>query len=123
VPLKQLGSSHFFTFQCEIETQKQNGARQTALIQSLRHRLQEAEEAIDVKENAASRGDVTIASLKKEMQAQQDRLQQAETSLKRRLNEEENATKKAHSWKSKVGSGRSQLTYVTQYTFSDNSHA
>jgi predicted nucleic acid-binding Zn-ribbon protein len=74
------------------------------LIQSLRHRLQEAEEAIDLKENAASRGDVTIASLKKEMQAQQDRLQQAETSLKRRLNEEESAAKKAHSWKTKVRS-------------------
>ena len=39
------------------------------------------------------------------MQAQQDRLQQAETSLKRRLNEEENAAKKAHSWKTKVGTG------------------
>ncbi len=45
------------------------------------------------------------------MQAQQDRLQQAETSLKRRLNEEENAAKKAHSWKSKVGRGRDQLTH------------
>ena len=89
-------------FQCEIESHKQNGARQTALVQSLRQRIQEAEEAIDAKENAASRGDVTIASLKKEMYAQQDRLQQAEASLKRRLGEEENAARKAHSWKTKV---------------------
>ena len=87
---------------CEIESFKQNGARQTALVQSLRHRVQEAEEAIDVKENAASRGDITIASLKKDMCVQQDRLQMAETSLKRRLGEEENASREAYSWKSKV---------------------
>ncbi|XP_028398523.1 coiled-coil domain-containing protein 170-like [Dendronephthya gigantea] len=105
---------------CEIETQKQNGARQTALIQSLRHRLQEAEEAIDAKENAASRGDVTIASLKKEMQAQQDRLQQAETSLKRRLNEEENAAKKALSWKSKYQELRDQLSATLRVDLSES---
>ncbi|XP_046847870.1 coiled-coil domain-containing protein 170-like isoform X2 [Xenia sp. Carnegie-2017] len=106
--------------QCEIATQKQNGARQTALIQSLRHRLQEAEEAIDAKESAASRGDVTIAALKKEMQSQQDRLQQAETALKRRINEEENATKKAHSWKTKYLELKDQLSSVLHVDLSES---
>ena len=89
-------------FQCEVESNKQNAARQSALIQSLRDRVRDAEDAAVDKENIASRNDVTIISLRKEMQNQQDRMQQVESSLKHHITAEEEAVKRATQWESKV---------------------
>ena len=93
---------HFFAFQCEVESNKQNAARQSALIQSLRDRVHDAEDAAVDKENMASRNDVTIISLRKEMLSQQDRLQQVESSLKHHISAEEEAANRAIQWESKV---------------------
>ena len=88
--------------QCEIESNKQNAARQSALVQSLRERIREAEDSAAEKENFANRSDITITSLKKEMQNQQDRLQQVESSLKHHISAEEEASSRAAKWESKV---------------------
>lgn len=88
--------------QCEIESNKQNAARQSALVQSLRERIREAEDSAAEKENFANRSDITITSLKKEMQNQQDRLQQVESSLKHHISAEEEASTRAAKWESKV---------------------
>lgn len=88
--------------QCEIESNKQNAARQSALVQSLRERIREAEDLAAEKENFANRSDITITSLKKEMQNQQDRLQQVESSLKHHISAEEEASSRAAKWESKV---------------------
>lgn len=88
--------------QCEIESNKQNAARQSALVQSLRERIREAEDSAAEKENFANRSDITITSLKKEMQNQQDRLQQVESSLKHHISAEEEASSRATKWESKV---------------------
>lgn len=88
--------------QCEIESNKQNSARQTALVQSLRDRIREAEDDAVEKDNFANRSDVTISSLRKELQTQQDRLQQVESSLKHHITAEEEAASRAAKWESKV---------------------
>ena len=88
--------------QCEIESDKQSAARQTALIQSLRQRVREAEDEAEEKETVVSRNDITLASLRKELQIQQDRLQQAESSLKHHIMVEEEAVMRSSSWESKV---------------------
>ena len=88
--------------QCELESNKQNAARQSALVQSLRDRIQEAEDEAVEKENFANRSDVTISSLRKEFQTQQDRLQQVESSLKHHISAEEEAASRAAKWESKV---------------------
>jgi len=88
--------------QCEIESNKQNAARQSALVQSLRERIREAEDSAAEKENFANRSDITITSLKKEMQNKQDRLQQVESSLKHHISAEEEASSRAAKWESKV---------------------
>ena len=90
------------SWQCEIESNKQNAARQSALVQSLRDRIREAEDEATEKENFANRSDVTISSLKKEMQTQQDRLQQVESSLKHHITAEEEAASRAAKWETKV---------------------
>lgn len=96
-------------FKCEIESNKQNSARQTALVQSLRDRIREAEDQAAEKENFANRSDVTISSLRKEIQTQQDRLQQVESSLKHHIAAEEEAASRAAKWESKYGEMRTQL--------------
>lgn len=90
------------SWQCEIESNKQNAARQSALVQSLRDRIREAEDEATEKENFANRSDVTISSLKKERQTQQDRLQQVESSLKHHITAEEEAASRAAKWETKV---------------------
>ena len=54
------------------------------------------------KDNFANRSDVTISSLRKELQSQQDRLHQVESSLKHHITAEEEAASKAAKWESKV---------------------
>lgn len=71
-------------------------------MQSLRGRIQEAEDQAVEKENFANRSDVTISSLRKEIQTQQDRLQQVESSLKHHIAAEEEAASRAAKWESKV---------------------
>ena len=92
----------FLLLQCEIESNKQNAARQTALVQSLRDRIREAEDQAAEKENFANRSDVTISSLRKETHTLQDRLQQVESSLKHHIAAEEEAASRAAKWESKV---------------------
>lgn len=71
-------------------------------MHSLRDRIREAEDEATEKENFANRSDVTISSLKKEIQTQQDRLQQVESSLKHHIAAEEEASGRAAKWESKV---------------------
>ena len=71
-------------------------------MHSLRDRIREAEDEATEKENFANRSDVTISSLKKEIQTQQDRLQQVESSLKHHIAAEEEASGRAAIWESKV---------------------
>lgn len=101
-------------FKCEIESNKQNAARQSALVQSLRERIREAEDSAAEKENFANRSDITITSLKKEMQNQQDRLQQVESSLKHHIAAEEEASSRAAKWESKYGELKAQLIKALQ---------
>lgn len=101
-------------FKCEIESNKQNAARQSALVQSLRERIREAEDSAAEKENFANRSDITITSLKKEMQNQQDRLQQVESSLKHHISAEEEASSRAAKWESKYGELKAQLIKALQ---------
>jgi len=72
------------------------------LVQSLRDRIREAEDEAVEKDNFANRSDVTISSLRKELQTQQDRLQQVESSLKHHITAEEEAAGRAAKWESKV---------------------
>ena len=64
--------------------------------------MQEAEDQAEEKESFVSRNDVTLASLRKELQVQLDRLQQAESSLKHHIAAEEDASKRSSAWESKV---------------------
>lgn len=106
-------------FKCEIESNKQNSARQTALVQSLRDRIREAEDEAVEKDNFANRSDVTISSLRKELQSQQDRLHQVESSLKHHITAEEEAASRAAKWESKYGEMRTQLTQALQMDASE----
>jgi arginine/ornithine N-succinyltransferase beta subunit len=72
------------------------------LVNSLRQRVREAEDDAEDRENIASRSDVTIASLRKEMQSLQDKLQQAEVSLRHHISTEDEASKRAYKWENKV---------------------
>ncbi|XP_067031733.1 coiled-coil domain-containing protein 170-like [Acropora muricata] len=106
-------------FKCEIESNKQNAARQTALVQSLRDRIREAEDQAVEKENFANRSDVTISSMRKEMHTLQDRLQQVESSLKHHIAAEEEATSQAKKWESKYGEMRAQFIKALQLDLSE----
>lgn len=106
-------------FKCEIESNKQNAARQTALVQSLRDRIQEAEDQAVEKENFANRSDVTISSMRKEMHTLQDRLQQVDSSLKHHIAAEEEATSQAKKWESKYGEMRTQFIKALQLDLSE----
>lgn len=106
-------------FKCEIESNKQNAARQTALVQSLRDRIQEAEDQAAEKENFANRSDMTISSLRKEMHTLQDRLQQVESSLKHHIAAEEEAASRAAKWESKYGEMKTQLNKALQMDLSE----
>lgn len=105
--------------ECEIESNKQNAARQTALVQSLRDRIQEAEDQAAEKENFANRSDMTISSLRKEMHTLQDRLQQVESSLKHHIAAEEEAASRAAKWESKYGEMKTQLIRTLQMDLSE----
>ncbi|XP_031554608.1 coiled-coil domain-containing protein 170-like [Actinia tenebrosa] len=94
---------------CEIEGEKQNEARLQALVTSLRQRVREAEDDAEDRENIASRSDVTILSLRKEMQNLQDKLQQAEVSLRHHIGVEEEASKRASKWENKCSELRHHL--------------
>lgn len=72
------------------------------MVTSLRQRVREAEDDAEDRENIASRSDVTIVSLRKEMQNLQDKLQQAEVSLRHHIGVEEEADKRASKWENKV---------------------
>lgn len=106
-------------FKCEIESNKQNAARQTTLVQSLRDRIREAEDQAVEKENFANRSDVTISSMRKEMHTLQDRLQQVESSLKHHIAAEEEATSQAKKWESKYGEMRTQFIKALQLDLSE----
>lgn len=106
-------------FKCEIESNKQNAARQTALVQSLRDRIREAEDQAVEKENFANRSDVTISSMRKEMHTLQDRLQQVESSLKHHIAAEEEANSQAKKWESKYGEMRTQFIKALQLDLSE----
>jgi len=106
-------------FKCEIESNKQNAARQTALVQSLRDRIREAEDQAVEKENFANRSDVTISSMRKEMHTLQDRLQQVDSSLKHHIAAEEEATSQAKKWESKYGEMRTQFIKALQLDLSE----
>lgn len=106
-------------FKCEIESNKQNAARQTALVQSLRDRIREAEDQAVEKENFANRSDVTISSMRKEMHTLQDRLQQVESSLKHHIAAEEEATSQVKKWESKYGEMRTQFIKALQLDLSE----
>ena len=92
----------FAIFQCEIESGKQLQARTSAMLSSLQHRVKDAEDFAADKENKMSRVDVTVASLKKELQRQIDERQKVEVSLKHHLSVEEENSKRAAEWERKV---------------------
>ncbi|XP_065058451.1 coiled-coil domain-containing protein 170-like isoform X2 [Rhopilema esculentum] len=87
---------------CEIESGKQFQARSSAMISSLQNRVKDAEDFAVDKENKMSRVDVTVFSLKKELQQQVDEKQKLEISLKHHLKVEEEKTKKAEEWERKL---------------------
>ena len=93
---------YIFVKQCEIESGKQNLARQNAMVNSLQQRVKDAEDFAMDRENLMSRNDITISSLKKELQSQQDKARQIETSLKYHIGVEEENTRKAETWENKV---------------------
>ena len=72
------------------------------MISSLQNRVKDAEDFAVDKENKMSRVDVTVFSLKKELQQQVDEKQKLEISLKHHLKVEEEKTKKAEEWERKV---------------------
>lgn len=74
-----------------------------ALVNSLRQRVREAEDNAEDRENLASRSDVTIVSMRKELQNLQDKLQQSDVSLRHHIAAEEEAAKRAASSETKVG--------------------
>lgn len=74
------------------------------MLSSLQSRVKDAEEFAVEKENKMSRVDITVLSLKKELQAQLDEKQKIEISLKHHLQVEEENVKKAQEWERKVGS-------------------
>ena len=88
--------------QCDVENHKQNQARQNALISSLQQRVRDAEDKAGMKENSVSRNEIQIMSLQKELQAQLDKRQQLETSLKHHLSVSEDHHKKSEGWEQKV---------------------
>lgn len=92
----------FLNFQCEIESGKQLQARSTAMLSSMQGRVKNAEDCAVDKENRMSRVGVTISSLKKELQEQLDQRQKLETSLKHHLTVEEENSKRANTWETKV---------------------
>jgi len=83
-------------------------------VQSLRDRIREAEDEAVEKDNFANRSDVTISSLRKELQTQQDRLHQVESSLKHHITAEEEAASKAAKWESKVCIAKLGLLYYNK---------
>ena len=72
------------------------------MLTALQQRVKDAEDFAVDKENKMSRVDVTIASLKKELQEQFDQKQKLETSLKHHLKVEEENSKRAAQWENKV---------------------
>ena len=72
------------------------------MLSSLQGRVKDAEEFAFEKENKMSRVDITISSLKKEIQTQMDERQKLEVSLKHHMQVEEENYKKAEKWESKV---------------------
>lgn len=88
--------------QCDVESGKQNEARLQALVNSLRQRVREAEDEAEDRDNIASRSDVTIVSLRKELQNLQDKVQQSDVSLRHHISAEEDVAKRANLWETKV---------------------
>jgi len=86
-------------------------------VQSLRDRIREAEDEAVEKDNFANRSDVTISSLRKELQTQQDRLHQVESSLKHHITAEEEAASKAAKWESKVCIAKLGLLYYNKNNY------
>jgi len=87
---------------CDIESGKQLQARSTAMLSSLQNRVKDAEEFAVEKENKMSHVDITISSLKKELQSQVDEKQKLEVSLKHHMQVEEENYKKAQKWETKL---------------------
>ncbi|XP_013406676.1 coiled-coil domain-containing protein 170 [Lingula anatina] len=79
----------------EVEKYKENDARLSSLVQSLRDRLHEAESQSGSLEAAAGRCEVTISSLQKENREAQDRIVELESRLRSHLSEREEAEQKA----------------------------
>ena len=72
------------------------------MLSSLQSRVKDAEEYAVEKENKMSRVDITVSSLKKELQAQMDEKQKLEVSLKHHMQVGEENYKKTEKWESKV---------------------
>ena len=80
------------------------------MLSSLQNRVKDAEEFAVEKENKMSHVDITISSLKKELQSQVDEKQKLEVSLKHHMQVEEENYKKAQKWETKVQLSETLIT-------------
>ena len=87
------------------------------MLSSLQNRVKDAEEFAVEKENKMSHVDITISSLKKELQSQVDEKQKLEVSLKHHMQVEDENHKKAEKWESKV---QSSETYTLLFCLFHN---
>ena len=70
------------TLKIQVETTRENEAKQTALMASLRQQLVEYEAQYGNIEGAASRSELTINSLQRDNKVQQERILELETRIK-----------------------------------------
>ncbi|XP_043944794.1 coiled-coil domain-containing protein 170 [Protopterus annectens] len=75
----------------EVEGYKENNARQTSLLTSLRERLQETEEETGALAGYKTRAEVTVQAAKKENQELKERIQELEVRHRRQLTEWEDS--------------------------------
>ncbi|XP_078593515.1 coiled-coil domain-containing protein 170-like isoform X2 [Branchiostoma floridae x Branchiostoma japonicum] len=85
----------------EIQSYKEDNARQVALVQTLRNRIREMEDETGTLSVVKGRGEITIQALQKEMREYQDRVAELEGRLRSHISEREDAEQKSQSWERK----------------------
>ncbi|KAI8484327.1 PREDICTED: coiled-coil domain-containing protein 170-like isoform X3 [Branchiostoma belcheri] len=85
----------------EIQSYKEDNARQVALVQTLRNRIREMEDETGTLSVVKGRGEITIQALQKEVREYQDRVAELEGRLRGHISEREESEQKSQSWERK----------------------